>query len=119
VSLNSARQKANAAKVTGDLSQMMTAMEMAQADGATLTEGAVTLAGGASGACPAGANDEIKSATTTYIKVPCVPGGYTVTVANGTNPTTYSFTATGFGDIGTFTCSGGSCSCSAGNLCKQ
>jgi len=118
VSLNSARVKANAAKVTSDLSQMMTAMEMAQSDGVTtLTKGAVATLTGA--ACPAGANDSIVGGGVTYLKLPCVPAGYTVTAANPLNPVTYSFAATGFSDGGTFTCSGGACKCSSATLCKQ
>lgn len=116
VSLNSARAKANAAKATGDASQMMTAYEMANSDGATLTEGAGTVVGPA---CPAVASDTIASATTTYLKLPCMPSGFTSTIANGTNTSTYSIVVTGFSDGGTFTCSGGACSCSSGNLCKQ
>jgi len=118
VSLNSARAKANAAKVTGDASQMMTAYEMAQADGVgTLTEGADTVDASAGAACPVVASDTIASATTTYLKLPCVPSPFVVTIANPLNTTTYSITVTGFTPAASFVCSGGSCSCSVAGGC--
>lgn len=118
VSLSNARAKASAAKATGDLSQMMMAMELARADGTTISEGAAagTLA---ANTCPADTNDTITGANgMVYIKLPCA-GSVAYTAANPTNLATYSFSAT-FPDTGVFTCDfNGSCSCSSGNLCKQ
>ncbi|MBU4337961.1 type II secretion system GspH family protein [Patescibacteria group bacterium] len=116
VSLNSARAKANAAKVRADASQMLLAYEMAQSDGATLTEGAATVVGPA---CPIAASDTIAAGATVYIKLPCMPSGYTSTIANGLNTVTYSIIVTGFSDTGIFTCTGGACSCSTGTLCQK
>lgn len=119
VSLNSARAKANAAKVTGDLSQMMTAYEMAQSDGATLTEGAAVAPGVVGPACPVAASDTIASATVTYLKLPCPPSGYTIIATNPLNTSTYTIQATGFSGGDTFDCSGGACTCSTGGGCRQ
>ncbi|MDP3012720.1 MAG: type II secretion system protein [Candidatus Subteraquimicrobiales bacterium] len=117
VSLNSARAKANAAKATADLSQMMTAMEMASSDGTTVTTNfAVTTTGGT---CPAAPNNTITGDNgTQYIILPCAPAGIDYTVANGNDIAAYSFSAV-FPDTGTFTCTAGACSCSDGILCKQ
>ncbi len=121
VSLNSARAKANAAKATGDASQMMTAYEMASSDGATvLTEWPLALA---AGACPAGAgSDEIRAATSAnpYVKIPCMPSGYLLAVgATPSSTSTYSLVVSGFTGGETFTCAVGACSCSVAGGCKQ
>ncbi|MBU4337962.1 type II secretion system GspH family protein [Patescibacteria group bacterium] len=117
VSLNSARAKANAAKATGDLSQMMKAMEMADSDGTTVsTNFAVTIA---ANTCPAAPNNTITGDNgTVYIILPCAPTNIEYTVVNGNDLDAYSFSAT-FPDIGVFTCAEGACSCNDGSLCKQ
>lgn len=111
VSLNSARAKANAAKATTDLSQMMNAIEMAASDGCT----ALNIA----------ANEQVKCNTggsTVYIqRLPVAPSGYTFTwPADEMNPgAAYTMSVSGFASSQTFTCASGSCYCSVGNGCTQ
>lgn len=113
VSLNNARAKANAAKATGDMSQVMTAIEMANSDGCT----ALNFAAGETIDCNAPA-----TVTTVYMQqMPVAPSGYTYTFpADEMNPSAaYLVRASGFTGAQTFDCVGGSCNCSVANGCKQ
>ncbi len=111
VSLNSARAKANAAKATADMSQMMNAIEMASSDGCR----ALTITTGSPVACT---NPVLPQ----YMQRPPVAAtGYTYNFpATGMNPqSAYTMNAAGFASAQTFTCAGGSCYCSAANGCTQ
>jgi len=111
VSLNNARAKANAAKATAEISQVMVAIEMASSDGCT----ALTITTGSPVACTT-------PVTTQYMqRPPTAPTGYTYTLpTTGMNPTaSYTMQAAGFAGAQTFTCANGSCYCSVDNECKQ
>lgn len=127
VSLNSARAKANAAKATGDASQIMTSFEMAIADGCT-TDINVKIATPITG-CGTKYLASFPTAPSTLYTYQysddggtnwaAVPSGAAAAAAVTPDSTSYGFRVIGFPDTGTFTCLGGSCSCSTATLCKQ
>lgn len=111
VSLNGARTKANAARATSDLSQVMTAIEMGLADNCT------TVSSGPGGV---GCNTTGARYMNAY---PIAPSGFYYSGFGTTSSTTldgtYSIQATGFAGGQKFTCTSGSCSCDTANGCNK
>jgi len=116
VSVGGSRKNANATKAKADLNQMMTALELANSGGCGADT--FTLTAGNSIAC---------SGDTLLQTTPSSPSGITykfysnITCTTEADPTaeTYCLRATNFGDTGTFSCIGGSCSCDTSTLCLK
>ena len=111
VVVTGARRKANATTAKGHLAQVSKAVDMVVASGCTMAAAPVP---GNPIACSDGSETFMQ-------KVPSPPTtALTYDFATGwTSASNYTFTANGFDNGETFTCTNGSCSCSVQNGCKQ